>query len=103
MYQQCPVCGQRTELEPGFWFGTGYVSYGLSVMISGFNLAWFWVFFGISWRNNSILWYLGVNAITLVVIQPWMMRLSRVIYLNLFVKYVPGAGHSYRDNPNPKQ
>ena len=29
MHEQCPVCGQKFDLEPGFWYGTGYVSYAL--------------------------------------------------------------------------
>ncbi len=89
MHKSCPRCGQRTELEPGFWFGTGYVSYVLSVGISAANLAWFWLLIGITWRNSSIFWYLGVNALILLLLQPWLMRLSRVIYLSLFVHYDP--------------
>jgi uncharacterized protein (DUF983 family) len=44
MVERCSVCGQRTELEPGFFQGTGYVSYGLTV---GFSLITFaiWVYF----------------------------------------------------------
>jgi len=34
MNEKCPVCGQRTELEPGFYYGTAYVSYALTVAFS---------------------------------------------------------------------
>ncbi|MFA9206393.1 MAG: hypothetical protein ACEQR6_06930, partial [Burkholderiaceae bacterium] len=27
MNEKCPVCGQPTEIELGFYYGTGYVSY----------------------------------------------------------------------------
>ncbi|MBV8255845.1 MAG: DUF983 domain-containing protein [Chitinophaga sp.] len=87
MHDNCPVCGQKYELEAGFWFGTGYVSYALSVAFSVFNLIWYAVFFGISWRDNSILIWLGINGVLLVLIQPWLMRLSRAIYLYFFVYY----------------
>ncbi|RBL92747.1 DUF983 domain-containing protein [Chitinophaga flava] len=87
MYDNCPVCDQKFELETGFWFGTGYVSYALSVAFSVFNLIWFAVFFGISWRDNSIFIWLGINGVLLVLIQPWLMRISRVIYLYFFVYY----------------
>jgi uncharacterized protein (DUF983 family) len=33
MPEHCPVCGQRYELQTGFYFGTGYVSYGLSAYL----------------------------------------------------------------------
>ena len=31
MNDHCPVCGQQTEIEVGFYYGTGYVSYALTV------------------------------------------------------------------------
>ena len=42
MVDNCQVCGQRTQFEPGFYFGTGYVSYALTV---GFSIITFvsWV------------------------------------------------------------
>lgn len=87
MYEHCPVCGQKYELETGFWFGTGYVSYALAVAFSVFTLICYWVFFGLSWQDNSIFIWLGVNGVLLLVLQPWLMRISRVIYLYFFVYY----------------
>jgi len=91
MHAHCPVCGQKTELETGFWYGTGYVSYGLSVALSGFNLAWYWILFGISWKDNSILYWLLINAAIVLIAMPYLMRLSRVLYLSLFVHFDPHA------------
>ncbi|WPQ63063.1 hypothetical protein SIO70_32365 [Chitinophaga sancti] len=87
MYERCPVCGQVYELETGFWFGTGYVSYALGVAFSVFTLICYWVLIGISWQDDSVFWWLGVNGVLLVLLQPWMMRISRVIYLYFFVYY----------------
>ncbi|OMP81205.1 MULTISPECIES: DUF983 domain-containing protein [unclassified Chitinophaga] len=87
MNERCPVCGQVYELETGFWFGTGYVSYALGVAFSVFTLICYWVLVGISWKDDSVFWWLGVNGVLLVLLQPWMMRISRVIYLYFFVYY----------------
>lgn len=87
MHEHCPVCGQKYELETGFWFGTGYVSYALSVAFSVATLIAYWVFFGLSWQDNSIFIWLGVNGVLLILLQPWLMRISRVIYLYFFVYY----------------
>ena len=87
MYDYCPVCRQKYDLEPGFWYGTGYVSYGLTVAISGFTFIAWWIIIGISTDDNRIFGWLIFNSILLVVIQPWLMRLSRVLYLLFFVKY----------------
>ena len=34
MNKNCPTCGQRMEIEPGFYYGTAYVSYSLTVAFS---------------------------------------------------------------------
>jgi hypothetical protein len=42
MYKGCSVCGQHFNMEVGFYFGSGYVSYALSVAISVATfVAWF--------------------------------------------------------------
>jgi len=87
MHDTCDVCHQRYEMEPGFWYGTGYVSYALAVAISTTTfVAWF-VLVGISTEDNRIFYWLGLNTFLLIILQPWMMRMSRVIYMRFFVSY----------------
>ena len=89
MNEKCPVCGQATEIEVGFYYGTGYVSYALTVayFVSTF-VAWK-VLIGMTFDldDNRIFYWLGTNSVVLVVLQPWMMRLSRVIYMRFFVGF----------------
>jgi uncharacterized protein (DUF983 family) len=87
MPEHCPVCGQKMEIEIGFYYGTGYVSYGISVAIAVFNIIWFALFVGFSWKDNSMFWYLGITIAMLLLLQPIIMRYSRVLYLYMFVKY----------------
>ena len=87
MPDNCPVCNQKYDLEDGFWFGTGYVSYALAVAVSMTTFVAWLVLIGVSVDDNRIFWWLGFNILFLVVIQPWLMRLSRVIYMRFFVKY----------------
>ncbi len=87
MYDNCPVCNQKYDLEAGFWFGTGYVSYALAVAVSVATFVAWVVLIGISTDDNRIFWWLGFNTLFLVVMQPWLMRLSRVIYIRIFVSY----------------
>ena len=88
---RCHVCGQKMELEVGFYYVTGYVSYALSVGLFFFNLTWYWLIFGISYKDNSIFYYLITSIVIVVLLQPWLMRLSRVLYLYMFVKYGKGT------------
>ncbi len=87
MHENCPACGQPLEIEVGFYYGTGYVSYALTVAISVAVFVAYWVLFGISIDDNSLYYYLGINVLTLVILQPYLMRLSRAIWLSFFVKY----------------
>jgi hypothetical protein len=91
MPEHCEVCGQQMELEVGFWYGTGYVSYGLSVGLFLFNLAWYWLILGISYKDNSVLYYLVTSTTIVILAQPWLMRMARVLYLYMFVKYGKGT------------
>ncbi len=87
MPEKCPECGQRYELEVGFWYGTGYVSYALTVAFSVATFIAWWVIVGLSTQDNRFFWWLGINSGLMIVLQPWLMRLSRVIYLYFFVRY----------------
>ena len=87
MYDHCPECGQKYDMEPGFWYGTSYVSYALTVAISVATFVAWYVLIGVSVNDNRIFWWLGINAFLLVILQPWLMRISRVLYIRFFVSY----------------
>lgn len=87
MYKTCEVCGQATELEVGFYYGTGYVSYALAIAFTIFTfIAWF-VLIGMSTADNRFFYWLGFNSVALIMIQPILMRLSRSIWISWFVKF----------------
>jgi hypothetical protein len=87
MKEQCEVCGQPTEIEVGFYYGTGYVSYALSVAFSVATFLAWWVLIGFSLDDTRFFWWMGTNAVLMIVLQPLFMRLSRSIWLSWFVKY----------------
>lgn len=89
MPQTCPVCGQPTEKEPGFYYGTGYVSYALCVAISAATFVAWIVLIGMSVKNGDkrFFYWFATNTVILLVLIPWMMRLSRSIWISWFVKY----------------
>lgn len=87
MHEHCPECQQRYNLEVGFWYGTGYVSYGIAVLMSGLTFILWWILIGISINDNRIFYWLIGNTVMLVITQPWLMRISRVVYLYFFVSY----------------
>lgn len=87
MNKNCPTCGGDLLPEPGYYFGTGYISYGLSIAIC---VAWFvayYVLIGISIYDNSLFIYLGTAIALIILLQPIMMRLSRSIWIAIFERY----------------
>jgi uncharacterized protein DUF983 len=87
MNEHCPSCGQSMEIEPGFYYGTAYVSYALTVAFSISSFVAWWILVGFSLDDNRFFWWMGTNVVLLILLQPWFMRLSRAIWLSFFVKY----------------
>jgi hypothetical protein len=94
MPERCSECSQKMELEVGFYYGTGYVSYALTVAIIAICFISYWLIIGMSSKDYSIFYALGTAIGIALLLQPLIMRYSRVIYLYMFVKY--GKGHSSR-------
>lgn len=89
MNPTCPVCGQPTDIEVGFYYGTGYVSYVLALLISGITFVLWWLIIGFSFEDNRFLFWIIGNAVLLLAMQPWLMRLSRSLWISWFVRYDP--------------
>jgi uncharacterized protein (DUF983 family) len=83
MHERCSVCGQPSEPEPGFYQGAMYASYAVSVAIC-FVLGGVLLFTSLS--AETILVSLFV---ILILLLPWIFRVSRMLWLNLFIKYRP--------------
>lgn len=84
MYENCPHCGLKYEQEPGFFYGAMYVSYALTVGL--------WVTLAVAiftFINISPWLFLAIGVISLFLLLPIIYRLSRAIWLNIFVKYKP--------------
>jgi Protein of unknown function (DUF983) len=87
MNDRCPACGQLMEIEVGFWYGTSYVSYVLTVALSVATCFAWWVLIGFSLEDSRFFVWMGFNIAALLIAQPYLMRLSRAIWLSFFVKY----------------
>lgn len=87
MNDQCPVCGQYFDLEVGFYYGSSYVSYALTVALSGLTFAAWWFLIGFSLNDSRIFYWMGVNAVLLVLLQPIFMRVARTLWLAFFIRY----------------
>jgi len=81
MPEHCSCCGQPMEPEPGFYYGAMYMSYALyaALFVPAFLAT---VFFNLPYKEFLILF-----IVVIVVISPYIFRLSRAVYLYMFVRY----------------
>lgn len=81
MKENCSHCGLKYMIEPSFFYGAMYVSYALNVTLGI-------LVFLISYQFSSsmitaFIWII----VSMLVLFPVVMRLSRSIYINMFVSY----------------
>jgi uncharacterized protein (DUF983 family) len=87
MHKLCPVCGQELDIEVGFYYGSSYVSYALTIAFSVATLTAWWVIIGVSLYDNRIFYWLTINSLLMLALQPVFMRLARTLWLAFFVRY----------------
>lgn len=87
MNKECPVCKQPLDIEVGFYFGASYVAYALTTALSVATLVACWVLIGFSYQNNNFFYWMGCNAVFLIAMQPYLMRVARTGWLAFFVRY----------------
>jgi uncharacterized protein (DUF983 family) len=99
MNEACPVCGQQTDIEVGFYYGTGYVSYVVALLITGASFLLWFLLIGFSFSDRRFLYWVGFNSVMLIALQPWLMRFARSLWLSWFVKYDPDWKHHKPEDP----
>ncbi len=82
MHERCPNCKTKFKIEPSFFYGAMYVSYavGVAVAVAAFIIAYF--FIGL----NRLYTFFVITG-TLVLLLPYILRISRNIWINMFFKF----------------
>jgi hypothetical protein len=89
MHSACPHCKQSFEPEPGFYFGAMFISYGINTAL--FIAAWVALLF--IYPNYSLSLLLAILVAVVLLSLPFSFRLSRSIWLALFVRFDPSTGN----------
>ncbi|MFC6224456.1 DUF983 domain-containing protein [Hymenobacter artigasi] len=80
MPAQCPVCSQTFEPEPGFYFGSMYITFGFNVattLVLGVLIYYL--------MDNPDTWvYVSIVTAVTVLLTPVILRYSRALMLYLF-------------------
>lgn len=88
MYPKCPCCGQTFEPEPGYYYGAMYVSFGFSTAIFlGVLLVLSFVV-----EEITLALVMGLVLVIVVGLLPVTFRLSRALWINIFIRYEGPCG-----------
>jgi uncharacterized protein (DUF983 family) len=83
MNESCSCCGQPFSPEPGYYFGAMFVSYAINVMI----FVGIWVALRFFVKEITLTMLLIVLFVVVVGLLPFNFRLSRAMWINIFVGY----------------
>lgn len=84
LVDHCSICGHKMVQENNN--GPG-ISYALTVIIFFLNLLWYDPIFGIRYDDDSLYYFLVASTVVVLLLQPWIMRYSRILYLYMTVPY----------------
>ena len=84
MHENCSSCGLKYKIEPSFFFGAMYVSYGLTIAI---GVATYII--ASAFLDMNVNEALVAISIGILLLMPVTARLARNIYIHMFVKFNP--------------
>lgn len=82
MHERCSHCNTKYKIEPSFFYGAMYVSYGVGIAFAVAAFVITFLFFG----GGLMASFYAIIG-TLIVFMPVIMRLSRNIWINIFMHY----------------
>lgn len=82
LHQNCSECNLKYMLEPSFFYGAMYINYGITVAISVIVFIVLSVLLDLELLHS----FIGV-LLALILLAPINLRLSRILWINMFVSY----------------
>jgi uncharacterized protein (DUF983 family) len=97
MNKSCNRCGQSLEPEPGFYFGAMFVSYAVNTAL----FIGVWVLLSLFVDDYSLTTLLVLLGITVIAFLPLTYRISRSVWIAIFVPFHRDAIENSARNSNP--
>jgi uncharacterized protein (DUF983 family) len=82
MHEKCSHCNTKYQIEPSFFYGSMYVSYAVGI---AFAVAAFIISYNI--LESTLTTAFIAIVVTLIGFFPVIMRVSRNIWINIFMSY----------------
>lgn len=82
MKERCSHCDTKYKIEPSFFYGSMYVSYGVGVAIAMVAFAITYFLLDLSrWHIFLVIAFISIFSLPIVI------RISRNIWINIFMDY----------------
>ena len=82
MKERCSHCDTKYKIEPSFFYGSMYVSYGVGVAIAMVAFAVTYFLLDLSrWHIFLVIAFISIFSLPIVI------RISRNIWINIFMDY----------------
>ena len=88
MHERCSSCRTKFKIEPSFFYGAMYVSYPVGVIFAVIAFVLSYMVFDLSLITTYI-----IIVIEMVLLLPVIIRLSRNIWINIFLNYKKDVAH----------
>lgn len=90
MHQRCPQCNLNYFPEPGYYYGSMFISYIWMGWFCLFFVAFFhwYLHLSQSWAFGMLIAFLAVNFV-------YIFRISRMMWINMHVRFDPTAIEKY--------
>lgn len=90
--ERCPKCDLKYSIEPSFYYGSMYVSYGvgIAVAVAVYVLT---LIFGLDLHPLTLFMTI---VISLVLAMPYIGAVSKSIWANIFFKYDKNIAESVK-------
>jgi len=82
MHEQCSNCNTKYKIEPSFFYGSMYVSYGVGI---AFAVVAFLISFFI-FKSSLMIAFISIVG-ALLIFYPIIIRISRNIWINIFISF----------------
>lgn len=82
IHKNCNHCDLKYMMEPSFFYGAMYVSYGITVALCVALFIITKLLLGFALIHSFAIVFIG-----LIVFAPINLRLSRILWINMFVKF----------------
>ena len=82
MHEKCSHCATKYKIEPSFFYGSMYISYavGIAFAVAAFVMSY------LIFKSSLTVAFISIVA-AMFVFYPIIIRISRNIWINLFMSY----------------